>query len=42
MEIYCAICRYCKNKYCKLWQVKVKDPENSHCETWRPAEVKTK
>ena len=29
----CDDCRMLKGKYCKLWQVKVDDPHNSHCES---------
>ncbi len=29
----CDDCAYLKVKRCKLWEVKVDDPENSHCES---------
>jgi len=29
----CNDCRMLKGNHCKLWQVKVTDPHNSHCES---------
>jgi hypothetical protein len=29
----CDDCRMLKGKRCKLWEVKVVDPHNSHCES---------
>ncbi len=29
----CDDCRMLKGKHCKLWEVKVPDPHNSHCES---------
>lgn len=29
----CDNCRMLKGNHCKLWQVKVTDPHNSHCES---------
>lgn len=29
----CDDCIYLKGGRCRLWQVKVSDPHNSHCET---------
>ena len=33
----CDDCRFYANKHCKLWQVKVEDAHNQHCEShqWR-------
>ena len=30
----CDDCKYLKIHSCKLWQVKVDDPHNSHCESF--------
>jgi len=36
----CDGCGYLKVNRCRLWEVKVDDPYNSHCESWRnPREV---
>ena len=29
----CADCKYLKGKHCKLWEVKVDNPADSHCES---------
>ena len=29
----CDDCRMLKGNYCKLWQIKIADPHNSHCES---------
>jgi len=29
----CDDCSYLKGNRCKLWEVKVDDPHNSHCES---------
>ncbi len=29
----CAECKYYAAKRCKMWQVKVKDPTDSYCES---------
>ncbi len=29
----CDNCKYLNGHHCKLWQVKVADPHNSHCES---------
>jgi len=29
----CDNCKYLNGKCCKLWQVKVEDAHNSHCES---------
>ncbi len=29
----CDDCKYLKGHRCTLWQVKVSDPHNSHCES---------
>ncbi len=34
----CDNCRYYKAHRCKLWQVKVPKPNDSHCESWRNLE----
>ncbi len=28
----CDDCKYLKGKRCTMWEVKVSDPHNSHCE----------
>jgi hypothetical protein len=33
----CDDCRYLTGKRCKLWQVKVEDAHNQHCESGKPA-----
>ena len=35
MDTYCGICRHYKSHRCKLWEVKVPDPEDSQCESWQ-------
>lgn len=37
----CDDCRMLKGKYCKLWQVKVADPHNSHCESFQLVKATT-
>lgn len=34
----CNNCTYLKGKHCKLWQITVKQPDDSHCESWRLVE----
>lgn len=29
----CDDCSYLNGKRCKLWEIKVNDPHNSHCES---------
>lgn len=29
----CAECKYYRSKRCRMWEVKVPDPEDSHCES---------
>jgi len=29
----CDDCQYLKGKHCKLWEVKIDEPHNSHCES---------
>jgi len=29
----CEDCRYYANHRCKMWEVKVQDPANSHCDS---------
>lgn len=31
----CDNCKYLTGKRCKLWQVKVQNPNDSHCESWQ-------
>ena len=31
----CDDCRMLKGKRCKLWQVKIEDAHNSHCESYQ-------
>ena len=33
--IGCDGCKYYKANRCKLWEVKVSEPSNSHCESWQ-------
>ena len=28
----CDDCKYLKGKRCSLWEIKIDDPHNSHCE----------
>jgi len=30
----CDDCRMLRGNYCKLWEIKIKDPHNSHCESF--------
>jgi hypothetical protein len=40
-SIGCYNCCYRKGKRCNLWEVPVKDPSDSHCESWRDARLYT-
>lgn len=31
----CEDCRYLKSKRCELWEVKISEPDNQHCESLR-------
>jgi hypothetical protein len=31
----CDNCCYRKGKRCNLWEVRIKEPDDSHCECWR-------
>lgn len=31
----CGGCRYLNGKRCMLWQVKVNNPVDAHCESWQ-------
>ena len=33
IDFGCDNCKYLKGKHCKLWQIKIENPHDSHCET---------
>ncbi len=35
ISIGCDNCKFLTGKRCKLWQVKVEVPDDSHCESWQ-------
>ena len=39
-ETYCQICKYYKDHRCKLWEVRVPEPGNSHCESYSTKEAR--
>ncbi len=41
MQTYCGTCRHFKNGYCKLFEVRVPNPNGGHCERWQAEEGKT-
>ena len=42
ISVGCDNCNFLSGKRCKLWQVKVENPNDAHCESWQKIERKTK
>lgn len=34
-SVACEDCKYYTTHRCKLWEVKVEEPDNSHCESFQ-------